>query len=102
MRLLQRFHNTKTLHQYILSYFLILIVPLFIFILFMNSSYLTVLRKQVFATNESSVSKVVEQVDGMFEEMHAMIYRMAKEPALSPNMQKNGLYSPSDLLNLKV
>lgn len=100
MRLLQRFRNTKTLHKYILSYFLILIVPLFIFILFMNSSYLTVLRKQVFATNESSVSKVVEQVDGMFEEMHAMIYRMAKEPALSPNMQKNGLYSPSDVARI--
>lgn len=78
--------RSKLYYQYLLSYVVILSIPLLVIGLFVYNHFLQTLRNEVVHSNLNILSQVKEIVDVKFGELEKIAYQISRNPDLTPYM----------------
>ncbi|MBD2861563.1 helix-turn-helix domain-containing protein [Paenibacillus oceani] len=78
--------KSRLYYKYLLSYVLILSVPLLVIGLFVYNHFLQTLKSEVIDNNLNMLSQVKEIVDVKFNELEKIAYQISRNPELTPYM----------------
>lgn len=90
--------------QYLISYAIVLLIPIFITSMFIYSSILDKVRTQSLTNNEQILKQVEEVVDTRFKEMISIAADLSRNPLVSLSQYRNYFYffSMRHVMNYKM
>ena len=96
------FNKSRLLYKYLISFSIVLLIPLIFFIYMINNRILPTLRNQVINANRENLKKAREQIERKFGEMEKIALSISDNPRLLPYMIRQNFYKAYEgILELK-
>ncbi len=89
----------RTLYKYLISYTIILLLPLLVFTYIINTSILSSFQEQILKVNTENLSRVMDQTNQIFSEMKRIALSISENPRLTPYIIKTNNYRASEGIN---
>lgn len=86
------FNKSRMLYKYLISFSIVLLIPLVFFIYMINNRILPTLRNQVINANRENLQKAREQIERKFGEMEKIALNISVNPRLLPYMIRQNYY----------